>query len=139
MSRPSWIAPLYGYIVCLVAVITFIISVNNFVNAAFERASPLQSREGRFGFDGTALTSFEAFRSTYALRAPTRTGRDSVADTLSTAELRQRYEALRADRIEQMRFVAMQKLVGSGLLMVLAVGLFFTHWRWVQRQRESPV
>ena len=59
------------------------------------------------------------------------------ADTLSTAELRRRYEALRADRIAQMSYSASQRIVKHTLLILLAIGLFATHWRWVQRQRDA--
>jgi hypothetical protein len=135
VSRPSWIAPLYGYAVCLIAVITFLIGVTNFVEAAFHRGNPLQARD-RFG-DRGSLTSFEVFRATYSSERPTRTqsGTGGVgADTLSTAELRGRYEALRADHIARVSFEATQGLVKHGLLIVLSIALFASHWRWLRRR-----
>lgn len=139
MERPTWIAPLYGYVVCVVAVITFLISLSGFVDAAFERAYPLQSRGGAYGPMGQSLTSFEAFRSTNneRMRMETRAGPASPSDTPSTAELRVRYETLRAERIEAGRFWASQRLVKTGLLMVVAVVLFMTHWRWLRGFREK--
>jgi hypothetical protein len=139
MSRANWIGPLYGYVVCIVAVITFLISLSGLVDAAFERAYPLQARGGGFGPMGQSLTSFEAFRASNAerMRMETRPGPATPTDTPSTAELRQRYETLRADRIESGRFAAMQRLVKFGLLMAFAVVLFVTHWRWLRGLKES--
>jgi hypothetical protein len=140
MSKAPWMALVYGYVVCLVAVVTFIVSASSFVDAMFDRANPINSREGMFGPGGAQLTSFEAFRASYMERAPMRTrpaAEPAPSDTLSTAELRARYEALRADRITQMSHVALQRLVKHSLLMLLAIVLFATHWRWVRGQRES--
>ena len=138
MERPGWIAPLYGYVVCVVAVITFLVSLSGFVDAAFERAYPLQSRGGAFGPMGESLASYESYRATSVERARAARGpQASPADTLSTAEMRTSYETLRAERIEQGRFFALQRLVKSALLMLVAIGLFVTHWRWVRRQKEA--
>jgi hypothetical protein len=140
MSRPSWIAPLYGYVVCVVAVITFLISASSMVDAAFARTYPLQSREGLYGPMGQSLSSFESFRASDRDRSrmePRPAGASSPADTLSTAELRVRYEALRAERMEQVRFWGTQRLVKHGLLILLAAALFTLHWRWLRGQREA--
>jgi hypothetical protein len=48
--------------------------------------------------------------------------------------LRQRYEALRTDRITRNRYEAHRSLVTSTLLLLLALGLFVGHWRWLRRR-----
>ena len=138
MNRSNWIAPAYGYVVCLIAVVTFLINVSGFIDAAFDRAAPLQSRGGAYGPTGASLTSFEAFRATYneRERMTTRTGPAAPADTPSTTELRRQYEALRADRIAQMTYGASQRIVKHTLLIVVALALFIWHWRWLRTQRE---
>lgn len=145
MNRYSWIAPVYGYVVCLVAVVTFLINVSGFIDAAFDRAAPLQGRGGAYGpmggGGGSSLTSFETFRATYdeRERMVTRPNDRAPVDTPSTTELRRRYEALRADRIEQMTYSASQLLVKHALLIVVAVVLFVWHWRWLRTQRDPSV
>jgi hypothetical protein len=140
MARPLWIAPLYGYAVCLIAVVTLLIAVTNFVEAAFNRANPLQAR-GVFAPRGASLTSFEAFRATYGEERPTRAlpppGTAPSTDTLSTAELRVRYEAFRADHIARVSFQATLDLAKHGLLIALAVALFVSHWRWLRRRDDE--
>jgi hypothetical protein len=139
MNRPAWIAPLYGYLVCVVAVITFLISVSAFVDAVFERAYPLQARGGAYGRMGQSLTSFEAFRASEAdrRRMETRAAPPAPSDTPSTAELRTRYATLRAERIELGRFGASQRLAKFGLLILFAIGLFVLHWRWLRGLKDS--
>jgi hypothetical protein len=139
-NRAPWIALAYGYVVCLIAVVMLIVGTFNIVDAFFDRASPLQSREGAYGPFGGSLTSFEAYRATRMQQRPTRvgpSGNPETGDTLSTVALRAEYEAMREDRIEQVRHAASKRLVKHGLLILLAIGLFATHWRWVRREREA--
>lgn len=136
MERPSWVQQVYGYAVCLVAIITFLVAISNFVEAALERTNPLQA-QSRYGYGGEALTSFEAYRATRGERPmrPTRTDParpPSPGDTLTTAELRAEYEALRADRAARVTFESTKRMVKDGLLVVLALVLFATHWRWLR-------
>jgi hypothetical protein len=141
VDRPVRVPQIYGYAICLVAVITGLISVSNFVEAAFARMDPLRSQDSRFGFVEGSLTSFEAYRATTGGRGqaagPVGPSRAAPADTLSTEELRRRYEALRADRIARVSYDATQRLVKHGLLLVLALLLFATHWRWLQRRART--
>jgi len=144
-DRPSRVQQFYGYAVCLIAIVTLLIALSNLVEAAFDRADPLQAGAGRYGSPEVSLTSFEAYRATQP-QAPTQPpdraaapatpdadpSQAARADTLSTAELRTRYEALRADRIARVSFDATRKLVGAALLAVVALALFVGHWRWLR-------
>src|SRR5437016_5790210 len=44
MERPNRVAQLYGYAVCLIAVIVFLISANSFVEHLFTLSNPLRAR-----------------------------------------------------------------------------------------------
>jgi hypothetical protein len=130
--------PTLRYVVCVVCVITFLVGVSGFVDAMFERAYPLQSRGGAYGPMGQSLTSFESFRASGAERRRMETRPVAApADTPSTAELRAQYESLRAERIEAGKFWATQRLVKFGLLIVFAIALFLTHWRWLRGMRDA--
>lgn len=43
MDQPRWIPQLYGYTVCLIAVITILLSLSSLVNNVFEFAEPEMS------------------------------------------------------------------------------------------------
>ncbi len=146
MEKPHRIGQLYGYTVCLVAVVTFLTSANSLVKAFFALANPISYGQEpfRMGFE-PSLSSFEAFRATYMfggramVNVASAAGDSSLrADTLSTAELQSRYDALRSERVAQVRQAALSEVVTSGMLIVIAVVLFGLHWRWLRaREREA--
>ena len=129
--KPNRIPQIYGYTVCLIAVVAFLISINGLVDASFTLASPTH---GQYGY-GEALASFEAFEASRTERTvPDRTIRP---DTTPEETRRRRFEALRADRIQTNRLQAYRRLVGSGLTMLIAIGLFAWHWKWLQARAEE--
>ncbi|MBW3656426.1 MAG: hypothetical protein KY444_09970 [Gemmatimonadetes bacterium] len=136
VDRPNRIAQWYGYSVCLVAVVTLLFSTVSIVNSAFTLANPLQAGDPF----GPALSSFPAYRATYhhsPYLDPAQREAERKAPP-SEAELRQRYEALRAERIEHNRYEAGRGLVTSVLLSLFAAGLFLMHWRWLRRMGDAP-
>ena len=135
VERPERVAQLYGYTVCLIAVIMAITSILGIVEAAFNRAAPQIAETGEWGWQEPSVSSFEAYRATYDRAQQFRSSPDAPKpDTVPEAELRRRYEAFRADRIERVRFKARRSLVTNTLTLLLAAGLFAWHWRWVRRR-----
>ena len=138
MDRSERVPQIYGYAVCLIAVVVVLMSVNTLVNQAFALADPVSS-SGRYGWDGgVSLSSFEAFRATRSARgtAPMRPagegGQPAAPAEPTEAELRAEYEALRSDRISRVTFEARQDMTRSGVLLLVALALFWWHWRWVR-------
>lgn len=136
MERNNRIAQVYGYAVCLVAVITFLISAAQIANAAFNLSDPLRA-EG-FGRSGS-LTSFAAYKREQRERAPARpvapgTTGDSTSVKPNETELRQMFEDERLDQIGNVRFRSTKTLVTSILMIIIASGLFLMHWRWLRRE-----
>jgi len=136
MNGPGKAQQVYGYGVCAIAVITFLICTSVIVSNAFDLANPVQA-----GYViESSVSSFEAYKATYQ-RDQQRGGGPAAAevrpDTLSEATLLKRYEAVRADRIGRVRFQAWKAITTSGLLLVLAVVLFLVHWRWARKGAAS--
>lgn len=144
MERPNRIAQIYGYAVCLIAIVTLLICVGQIVNASFNLSDPLRA-EG-FG-RSSSLTSFAAYKREHTQQAPPRVrpgesavpapvsaSRDTAAPANSDAELRQSFEDERLDQIGNVRFRSMRTLITSFLMIILASGLFATHWRWLRRE-----
>ncbi|MGD0990915.1 MAG: hypothetical protein ABR998_00405 [Gemmatimonadales bacterium] len=124
MEKSNRVPQIYGYTVCVIAVVTFLICATVVVNNVFDLANPLQA-----GF-GATLSSFEAYQ---ADQHPSAVGAQARPDTTSEATLRRRYEALRTDHIARVRFQAWKAIVTSGLLLLISVVLFVWHWRWMKR------
>lgn len=138
MERPSRVAQLYGYTVCLIAVVVFLISTNSLLENVFALSNPLQARESGYGFE-PSVSSFESYRATYDREREIRSGPDAAAakDSVPEAVLRARYEVLRADRIERVKFQAQRSLATSTLSLILAIALFIIHWRWLRSPSEN--
>jgi hypothetical protein len=47
------------------------------------------------------------------------------------------FEDERLEQIGNVRFRAMRTLVTSTLLIIIASGLFFMHWRWLRREDQT--
>lgn len=133
MERRTWIPQAYGYLVCLIAVITVLITLNGVIDAGFRMASPL---EADYGYD-PMLSSFEGFRSARIEQRPARAPGEAAAPVPTDAELRSEYEALRHARLTQSRFQARRSITTNGLLLVTALILFAVHWRWLRREERS--
>ena len=156
MERTDRIPQLYGYTVCLVAIVTILFAISSLVRDAFTLADPLHASASEFGFfpngNGTSLTSFEAYRATNgpreqstsasdlagrAVAAPGQAGAapksGTVPDTLTTDQQRARYEALRADMISRIHFRGLQSMTSALLTLAIALALFLIHWRWLKQ------
>jgi hypothetical protein len=135
MDRANRIAQLYGYTVCLVALVTILITLPAIVDNFFTLSNPAQG-DTRFGFRA-GLGSFEAYRASQrqsgAVAEPLGGRQAREEPPPSDEELRRRYEALRADQIASNLFDARRSLVRNGILLTLALGLFVGHWRWLRR------
>jgi hypothetical protein len=139
VERPERVPQLYGYTVCLVAVLVAFASLVSLVKSGLALADPTYGSENEWmDWSQPSVTSFEAFRATYdrarELRAAPNT---PPPEPVSEPELRRRYEALRADRIERVRVTAKRSLVTSGLTLAIAAALFAVHWRWLRRRVET--
>ena len=141
MERSNKIAQAYGYAVCLIAVITLLFSTKGIIDAAFDLSTPI--RADRYGM-GINITSFESYKRERGERTGSMRpvpGPDGTSTQqpvrYSDDELRKMFEDDRTNHIENVRFRAMRSLVSNLLLIVIALGLFVTHWRWLRRQGET--
>ena len=130
-ARPNRVPQIYGYSVCVIAVVTFLICASVIVNNVFDLANPIAA-----GFSNeSSLSSFEAYQATYLKdQRLGAAGAEVRPDTASLATLHKRNDAVRADRISRVQFQAWKAIMTSGLLLVISVVLFALHWRWMRRQ-----
>jgi len=132
VEKPNRIPQIYGYTVCVIAVVTLLICASVIVNNVFDLANPIQAG---LAFE-SSLSSFEAYEATYQKDQRSLVGgaaREARADTASEATLRKRYDALRADRTSRVRFQSWKAITTSGLLLIISVILFTVHWRWMRK------
>jgi hypothetical protein len=135
VERPERVPQLYGYTVCLVTLIWAIVSVTSIIDASLTLNAPLYRNDRMYGPFEPSVSSFEAFRTTYDMsrRMMARDPEAAKLDTVPEPELRRRYDALRADRMERNTVEARRSLVTSALSLLIAAMLFAFHWRWLRR------
>jgi len=134
MEKPNRIRQIYGYTVCLIAVVTSLICIGGAVSNAIDLTNPLLAAGG---YDDS-LSSFDAWMATHQKFTPA-TGDVAARDTASVETQRARFEALRTSRISHQVFRARKGLIGQLLLLIIAVGLFATHWRWMRRLQSEEM
>ena len=136
MERPERVPQLYGYTVCLVTLIWAIVSAVVIIQTSLTLNAPLYRGDQMFGGFEPSVSSFEAFRATYDASRRMMAGSPDAAaklDTIPEPELRRRFDALRADRIERNTVEARRSLITSVLSLLIAAALFAFHWRWLRR------
>ena len=137
MDRSNKIAQAYGYAVCFIAVVTILFSSKSIIDAVFDMSAPL--RADRYSM-GASVTSFEVYKRERLERRdrPEPVGSTTTQPTWTDEQLRQMYNDDRANHIDNVKFRATRTLVSSSLLVLIALGLFATHWRWLRRESASP-
>lgn len=140
VERPERVPQLYGYTACLIGLLLAITSVLALTEAALALAAPVYHTESDWTtWEQPSVTSFEAFRATYDRAREVRAEPNAIRpEPLPEPELRRRYAALRTDRIARTEARARQTLVTSGLSLLIGIGLFAFHWRWVRRRVSPP-
>ena len=130
-------AQIYGYTVCLVAVITFIICTANIIPSVMDLGDPLHAG-GPFMISGTpSLVSYENYKMDILKNAKPddqKTGTNYIPDDKT---MRSMYEAAKADRISQNNHSSIRTIVVSGLIILISIVLFITHWLWMRRLSKT--
>ena len=137
MEKPHRMAQIYGYTVCLVAVITFIICISNIIPSIMDLSDPLHAGAS-FQFTGTpSLASYENYKMDILKSAKSddqKIGTNYIPDDKT---LRSMYEAAKADRINQNNHSSIRTIVVSGLIILISIVLFITHWLWMRRLSKT--
>jgi hypothetical protein len=137
MEKPHRMAQIYGYTVCLVAVITFIICISTIIPSIMDLSDPLHGG-GPFQFAGTpSLASYEIYKMDILKSAKPdeqKTGTNYIPDDKTMHSM---YEAAKADRINQSNHSSIRSIVVSGLIIIISIVLFITHWIWMRRLSKT--
>ena len=133
MAKQNLIVQIYGYLVCLVAVITVLISVGMLVNSLIDLGDPLTAGRSSWGGREPNLASFESYKMDIIKaqnNQPESGGQSYLPDDQT---LRAMYEAAKSDIIKLAKFRALRNIYSGIILIIICLVLFFTHWRWMNR------
>ncbi|MCB2220263.1 MAG: hypothetical protein KQI35_07715 [Bacteroidetes bacterium] len=126
MEKQSKAPMIYGYAVCLVTVITFIICVAGLVNAVIDLGDPLHAE--RDFSKSPSLASFENYKMDLLTSSE-----KELSFVPDDETLRAMYESAKDDKLQGVKHRALRDIMVNGLLIVICIILFWTHWRWMRK------
>jgi hypothetical protein len=135
MEKPQRMAQVYGYLVCLVAVITFLICASTLVYAVLDLGDPIHA-----GFTpaGTpSLASYDNYKMDILRSVPKESESAKAGYIPDDQTLRAMYEAAKNDKIQNVRHDANRTIVIDSILIAICIVLFLTHWRWLRKLSKS--
>lgn len=132
MEKPHKIPQIYGYVVCLVCIITILISVPNIINSLIDLSDPLHAGAWYPAGKDRNMASYELYKvdilaEYHGMKA------DSTAYIPDEATIRAMYEAAREDKIQSATHIARRTVIVFTLLTIIAVVLFVIHFRWMRQ------
>lgn len=133
VPRRSKVQQAYGYAVCLVCIIAVLFTLVNVLHGALDLAHPDASP--RFGFMASAQT-FDDYRLQRSQRivAPGQPAQPATPDSV----LRRVYDEERAAALATAHWEALKSFVTNLILLIVAIGLFAAHWRWLRDGTDIP-
>jgi len=139
MDKAGIIPKIYGYLVCLAAVIVFLISVAQIVNASFALSDPIHTRDYMYATPMYDLSSFDAYKADYA-RQTSYSVLDATKTTATTTaltdeQLTAAYNSARDNQISSVRLQATRTITSYIILLIVAGLLFWSHWRWLHKEK----
>ena len=127
MEKKRKLLQVYALIVCIVAIITFIICVSVLVSSIMERSDPLLS-----GYSKYDLSSYENFKMDKLSAF-----KEGQAYFPTEQELKSAYEAAKEEKINRVLHNTMTAIVVTSILIIISIILFFTHWWMIKNYGKS--
>ena len=123
MEKKTKIPQVYGYAVCIVAIITILISVADLITSVIDASDPLYA----WG-DEQRLSSFENFKVDVL-----KSGKNEASYVPDDSTLRIMYEDAKNHKIRRVKHQTTKSIIVSSILIVISTTLFITHWIWMSK------
>jgi hypothetical protein len=126
-DKPYPIAAIYGYAVCLVAIVAFIFCVMGFIGSVMDARNPLHT--GRY--HAASFASFENYKVDMLA------DKEASAYVPDDAAMLAMFEAAKEEHRAIVRYRARRSIVTSLLVTVISVVLFVIHFRWAETRVKA--
>lgn len=127
MEKKRKVIQVYAIIVCIVAIITFIISVSVLVSSIIDRSDPLLS-----GYSKKDLSSFENYKMEVL-----KSVKKDQAYIPDDATIKQMYKSAKDEKIRKVLHESLNSIVVTSILIVICIILFITHWWLIRKYNKS--
>ena len=132
MEKSNVMAKIYGYLVCLVAVITFLICITSLVNALIDRGDPMHA-ERFYGQSTPNLASYDTYKMDMLKDAKKESDTTKLSFIPDEQTMKAMYEAAKSDRIQSAMHNIKRNITVNIILILVCVVLFGIHWTWMRR------
>jgi len=126
-DKTQKIQMIYGYAMCIVAVITFLICATSVVSSLMDLTDPINAYR-TYGKDSPSLASFDNYKVDIMKSLDPEHGL-----TLDDVTFNSMYEAAKQDAISKVKHGAFRSIIVNGLLVIITILLFLFHWFWMKR------
>ncbi len=138
----STVSAIYGYTVCLIAVLLFVAGSVGFVNGVFRTVSPgLGGSHHRMGMRWSRPHGFHGFGQRGGrygqLNAAQGTSPDVAQTGSAIGATAPRPNTFCSAMIARARLNAVRALVVSLVVLIISIVLFRGHWRWLNVPRPA--
>lgn len=118
----------YAIMVCLIAIITFIISTIILVGSIIDQSDPINSGPG---YSRDNLSSLENYKM-QTMKAV----KQDQAYIPDDAEIKKMYEAAKEERINKVLHKTKRNLIVTGILILMSIALFIIHWQIIKKYNK---
>jgi len=133
MEKLNRMPQVYGYLICLVSVITFIICLANIIPSVIDLGDPLHSRSMYNMQNSPSLASFENYKMDILKSANNESTGISQAYIPDDQTIHAMYESAKADVIQSVVHASVRTIIVSGIILLVSIVLFITHLNWMRR------
>ena len=137
MEKPHRMAQIYGYTVCLVAVIAFLICVANIIPATMDLSDPMHAGSSYVPPGTPSLASFDNYKMDILKSSSKENGQAALNYIPDDKTLKSMYDAAVSDKILSANHSSMRTIVVSGLIIAICIVLFTVHWIWMRKLSKS--
>ena len=117
----------YATVVCVIAIITMLITIANLVSRYIDKSDPMLS-----GWQDDNLSSFENFK----METMKGIGEDQ-AYIPDDETLREMYDAEREEKLQKAEHRINRDIIVNRLILIIAVILFVIHWILMRRAMKA--
>lgn len=130
MEKSNKIPQIYGYTICVIAVITFLISTTSFINAYIDKGDLLYANSYNMNKN---LASFEIYKMSVLRQTNTEGEAISSNYIPDDSEIKVMFDAAINQKISTASHQNKRQLIVSGFLGLLSLVLFSTHLFWMRK------
>ena len=126
-DKTQKIQMIYGYAMCIVAVITFLICATSVVSSLMDLTDPINAYR-TYGKDSPSLASFDNYKVDIIKSLDSGHNLELDDETLKSM-----YEAAKQDAISKVKHDAYRSVFVNGLIIIITVLLFLFFWMWLRK------